>query len=68
MGEGWIADRSRQGGKVKRARRMGMPALLGVAAVLLVLGCAGGAGGGQGGGEAPTVKLVNPVCKFLVKS
>jgi branched-chain amino acid transport system substrate-binding protein len=44
---------------VKRARRMGIPALLGVAAVLLVLGCAGGAGGGQGGGEAPTVKLVS---------
>src|SRR5215218_8635587 len=59
MGEGWIADRSRQGGKVKRARRMVMPALLGVAAVLLVLGCAGGAGGGQGGGEAPTLKLVS---------
>src|SRR5215208_1188534 len=38
---------------------MVMPALLGVAAVLLVLGCAGGAGGGQGGGEAPTLKLVS---------
>ena len=45
---------------MKRARRMGMPALLSVAAVLLVLGCAGGAGGGgPGGGEAPTVKLVS---------
>jgi branched-chain amino acid transport system substrate-binding protein len=39
---------------------MGIPALLGVAAVLLVLGCAGGAGGGGGeGGGAPTVKLVS---------
>jgi branched-chain amino acid transport system substrate-binding protein len=42
---------------VKRARRMGILAVLGVAAALLVVGCGGGAGGG--GGEAPTVKLVS---------
>jgi branched-chain amino acid transport system substrate-binding protein len=58
---GWItAIESRQGGKVKRARRTGILAVLGVVAALLVVGCAGGAGGGgQGGGEAPTVKMVS---------
>jgi branched-chain amino acid transport system substrate-binding protein len=46
--------------KVKRMRRTGILAMLGVAAALLVVGCAGGAGGGgQGDGGAPTVKMVS---------
>jgi branched-chain amino acid transport system substrate-binding protein len=45
---------------VKRARRTGILAVLGVAAALLVVGCGGGAGGGgEGGGEAPTAKIVS---------
>jgi branched-chain amino acid transport system substrate-binding protein len=45
---------------VKRARRTGVVAVLGLAAALLVVGCGGGAGGGQGGGEeAPTAKIVS---------
>jgi branched-chain amino acid transport system substrate-binding protein len=47
---------------VKRARRAGILAVLGVAAALLVIGCGGGAGGGQGGGgggEGPTAKIVS---------
>jgi branched-chain amino acid transport system substrate-binding protein len=46
---------------VKRARRSGILAVLGVAAALLVVGCGGGAGGGGegGGGEAPTAKIVS---------
>jgi branched-chain amino acid transport system substrate-binding protein len=45
---------------VKRARRVGILAVLGVAAALLVVGCGGGAGGGgEGGGEAPTAKIVS---------
>jgi branched-chain amino acid transport system substrate-binding protein len=46
---------------VKRARRAGIIAVLGVAAALLVVGCGGGAGGGQGGGgeEGPTAKIVS---------
>jgi len=45
---------------VKRARRTGILAVLGVAAALLVVGCGGGAGGGGGGGgEGPTAKIVS---------
>ena len=46
---------------MKRARRSGILAVLGVAAALLVVGCGGGAGGGgaEGGGEAPTAKIVS---------
>jgi branched-chain amino acid transport system substrate-binding protein len=44
---------------VKRARRKGILAVLGLATVLLVVGCGGGAGGGGGGGEAPTAKIVS---------
>jgi len=44
---------------VKRARRVGNLAVLGVAAALLIVGCGGGAGGGQEGGEGPTVKIVS---------
>jgi branched-chain amino acid transport system substrate-binding protein len=45
---------------VKRARRKGILAVLGLAAALLVVGCGGGAGGGGGGGgEAPTAKIVS---------
>jgi branched-chain amino acid transport system substrate-binding protein len=46
---------------VKRAHRVGILAILGVAAALLVVGCGGGAGGGQeGGGEGgPTAKIVS---------
>jgi branched-chain amino acid transport system substrate-binding protein len=45
---------------VKRARRTGILAVLGVAAALLFVGCGGGAGGGgEGGGEAPTAKIVS---------
>ena len=44
---------------MKRVRRSGILAVLGVAAaLLLVVGCGGGAGGG-GGGEAPTAKIVS---------
>jgi branched-chain amino acid transport system substrate-binding protein len=44
---------------VNRARRTGILAVLGVAAVLLAVAC-GGAGGGQGGGEeSPTTKIVS---------
>ena len=45
---------------MKRTRRTGILAILGLVAALLVVGCAGGAGGGQGGGgEAPTAKIVS---------
>jgi len=45
---------------VKRARRRGILAVLGVVAALLVVGCGGGAGGGGGGGgEGPTAKIVS---------
>ena len=45
---------------MKRARRSGILAVLGLAAALLVVGCGGGGGGGQGGGgEAPTAKIVS---------
>jgi branched-chain amino acid transport system substrate-binding protein len=46
---------------VKRVRRTGILAVLGVAAaLLLVVGCGGGAGGGGGGEEeAPTAKIVS---------
>jgi branched-chain amino acid transport system substrate-binding protein len=46
---------------VKRAHRVGILTVLGVAAALLVVGCGGGAGGGQEGGEeeAPTAKIVS---------
>jgi branched-chain amino acid transport system substrate-binding protein len=44
---------------VKRARRTGILAVLGVAAALLVVGCGGAGGGGGGGGEAPTAKIVS---------
>jgi branched-chain amino acid transport system substrate-binding protein len=46
---------------VKRVHRVGILAILGVAAALLVVGCGGGAGGGQeGGGEGgPAVKIVS---------
>ncbi|HEU4494120.1 MAG TPA: branched-chain amino acid ABC transporter substrate-binding protein [Rubrobacteraceae bacterium] len=45
---------------MKRARRSGILAVLGLAAAaLLVVGCGGGAGGGGGGGEAPTAKIVS---------
>ena len=45
---------------MKRARRTGILAVLGVAAALLVVGCGGGAGGGGGGGgEGPTAKIVS---------
>ena len=46
---------------MKRARRTGILAVLGLAAALLVVGCGGGAGGGQGGGgeEGPTAKIVS---------
>jgi len=45
---------------VKRARRKGILAVLGLAAALLVVGCGGaGGGGGGGGGEAPTAKIVS---------
>ena len=46
---------------MKRARRGGILAVLGVAAALVVVvGCGGGAGGGgEGGGEAPTAKIVS---------
>jgi branched-chain amino acid transport system substrate-binding protein len=44
---------------VNKARRTGILAVLGVAAVLLAVAC-GGAGGGQGGGEeGPTTKIVS---------
>jgi branched-chain amino acid transport system substrate-binding protein len=42
---------------VKKARRTGILAILGVIAALLVVGCGGGAGGGQGGG--PTARIVS---------
>jgi branched-chain amino acid transport system substrate-binding protein len=48
----------RQGGKVKRAHRVGFLIVLGVAAALLVVGCGGGAGGG-GEGEGYGVKIVS---------
>jgi branched-chain amino acid transport system substrate-binding protein len=45
---------------VKRARRSGILAVLGLAAALLVVGCGGGAGGGGGGGEeGATAKIVS---------
>lgn len=44
---------------MKRARRTGILAVLGVAAALLVVGCGGAGGGGEGGGEAPTAKIVS---------
>ena len=45
---------------MKRARRRGILAVLGVVAALLVVGCGGGAGGGGGGGgEGPTAKIVS---------
>ena len=44
---------------MKRARRTGILAVLGVAAALLVVGCGGAGGGGGGGGEAPTAKIVS---------
>ena len=45
---------------MKRARRSGILAVLGLAAALLVVGCGGGAGGGGGGGEeAATAKIVS---------
>jgi branched-chain amino acid transport system substrate-binding protein len=47
---------------VKRAHRVGILTVLGVAAALLVVGCGGGAGGGQGDGggeEGPTAKIVS---------
>jgi branched-chain amino acid transport system substrate-binding protein len=44
---------------MKRLRRTGILAVLGVAAVLLVVGCGGGAGGGQEGGGGPTAKIVS---------
>jgi branched-chain amino acid transport system substrate-binding protein len=58
---GWALVGYRQGGRVNRARRSGILAVLGLAAALLVVvGCGGGAGGGQGGGgEAPTAKIVS---------
>jgi branched-chain amino acid transport system substrate-binding protein len=48
----------RQGGKVKRAHRVGFLIVLGVAAALLVVGCGGGAGG-SGEGEGYGVKIVS---------
>jgi branched-chain amino acid transport system substrate-binding protein len=47
---------------VKKVRRVGILAVLGVAVALLVAGCGGGAGGGQGGGggeEGPTARIVS---------
>jgi branched-chain amino acid transport system substrate-binding protein len=44
---------------VKRARRSGILAVLGMTAALLVVGCGGGAGGGGGGEEGATAKIVS---------
>jgi len=45
--------------QVKRARRTGILAVLGLAAALLVVGCGGGAGGGGGEEEGATAKIVS---------
>ena len=44
---------------MKRARRTGILAVLGLAAALLVVGCGGGAGGGGGEEEGATAKIVS---------
>ena len=44
---------------MKRARRTGILAVLGLAAALLVVGCGGGAGGGGGEEEGAAAKIVS---------
>src|SRR5918992_2279699 len=53
--------RLREGGRAMGKRRVGILAVLGVAAAFIVAGCGGGGGGeqGGGGGDTPTATIVS---------
>src|SRR3712207_3018428 len=49
-----------KGGKVRGRLRVGMLAVLAVAAAIFIMGCSGDGGGGQGGGgDGPTATIVS---------